>query len=259
MPSIDIVTVHFGDIMWSERLVRNCLRFHDRKRDPLSIRRLLIVDNERRDAARAALESLADIVRVMSFPTDPRHVRLYGHEHGSAVEQVLRFTEADVVLLLDNDAHPIVPGYLRTIDVLLAASDAIAAQDHRSPGSSHPCYMAFRRDCFQPPLQFDTWEADHCDIGRSIRRQLEQRGRRVHVASETVPFDGRWGNVFDGIVYHHGSGSFPYSQRHANMVHPYAAFFADRVLRKRRYALTLADRLYLAVHSRWRRIRGLAR
>jgi len=115
---------------------------------------------------------------------------------------------------------------------------------------SHPCFMLFGENCETESLIFDTGPHVGMDIGRLILKQLQSAGRKVRVAESQRAFGGVWGDVWDKHIYHHGSGTFQFSNRHRDMLHPYSRFFEKQVLRKRRYKLSPAAKLWLAIHSR---------
>jgi hypothetical protein len=71
----------------------------------------------------------------------------------------------------------------------------------------------------------------------------------VKLASRTRAFDGRWGDIYDGLVYHHGSGSFRFSPRHRSQVISHARFFERQVVDRELYRLTPLTAAELKIRS----------
>jgi hypothetical protein len=252
LPSIEIISVHFGLRAWTERLIKNCIEFCSIAGNRYNLKSIYIADNARCEGNKLFFESIGDVVHVVTFKRDEEQFSLYGHDHAASLEKLISLTTADIVIVLDNDAHPIDERWLVRIDELLLTYDAITARDNRLSDLSRPCFMVFLRKCLHPPLSFDTLRQDGLDVGRTIRRQLLDRGLNVHVPQVRRAFNGIYGEYFDGIVYHHGKASFAFSPKHVHMADPYNDFFARRVLFRRRYVRTLTDRILLFFISRLR-------
>jgi hypothetical protein len=255
LPSLEIISVHFGLRAWTERLIKNCIEFCSVSGNRYNLKSIYIADNARCRGNKLFFESIGDVVHVVSFTRDEKQFSLYGHDHAASLEKLISLTTADIVIILDNDAHPIKERWLIRIDELLSTYDAVTARDNRLPDLSHPSFMVFRRKCLHPPLSFDTLRQDGLDVGRSIRRQLLQRGLNGYIPQVSSAFNGTYGQILDGIVYHHGSASFAFSPKHVHMANPYNDFFAQRVLFRRRYSRTLMDRILLFFISRLRLLR----
>jgi hypothetical protein len=254
----DILTVHFGHSGWTELLVesvRQCV-VHER----ICVRTIHVVDNSRDGWICGRFQNTADL-QFHQFPVDEDQMRHYFHDHPASLARGLVESDADILVVLDCDAHIIDSNFLRYLADKLCDEgfDAITAPDVRYPDTalSHPCFLALSRVARQYTLPFDSRVlGSDRDVGRLIRRFLVDRGLRVYVPERKRPFAGCWGEIFDGQVYHHGSATFRDSKEPevSRQVDRYAWIFERAVLKYRRLQLTSLEKWYVRIHSRVMRL-----
>jgi hypothetical protein len=247
---ISFVTAHFHDFQWTELLLRRI-----RATTPVdAIREIIVIDQDRTAESRKRLLALDPLLRVLQYPREERLFQVLGHDHPAVLNQIMAQVRGDWICLFDSDAHPTKTGWLSDCAALLNSYDAILAEDPRRPGMSHPCFMLFQRRHAAAPLLFDEGllempslpgrVAEKNDTGRMIRRQLVDAGQRVYLAAPTRAFDGQWGDVYLGCIYHHGSGSFKGGDdllaRQVTWRHE---FFENWVLNQRGYKLIGKERV----------------
>jgi hypothetical protein len=249
---LSVCSVAFGQAGWTERQVDLLCEISGRT--PGFLREIIIVDNNR-DGRLATAFADHSLVRVIQIPRDEAMFAFYGHDHPAAIHAAIREATGKSVLLLDADSHPVRPDFPDYVMKQIASFDAVLAHDVRSRELSHPCFMLFRSSDDARNLDFDSGPTRSTptrfvDVGRDVYQQLLRAGKTVRIATTNRAFAGVWGDVWDGHVYHHGSGTFRFSERHKEQVNKYSYFFERQVLGKHRYSLSGADRLYLSISSR---------
>ena len=242
-------SVAFGQAGWTERQVDILCEISGRT--PGFLREIIIVDNNR-DGRLATAFSDNSLVRVIQIPRNEAQFAFYGHDHPAAIHAAVREATGKSVLLLDADSHPVRPDFPDYVMKQIASFDAVLAHDVRSRELSHPCFMLFRSRDEVCDLDFDSGSTStrFVDVGRDVYQQLLRSGKAVRIADRSRAFDGVWGDLWDGQVYHHGSGTLRFSERHQDQVHKYSYFFERQVLGKHRYSLSFSDRLQLSITSR---------
>lgn len=257
--SVDFLTVHFGRGQWTSLLVQSIRRLEANAE--IEIRRLHVVDNSRDGWINGNLIPGPDLV-FHSFPVDQDQLAVYHHDHPAGLTRGLEQSDADILVIMDCDAHILRPDFLHYVaeKMLIEKYDAIAAPDLRfgDIGLSHPCFLVLSRDARRIPLPFDSSKVrSEYDVGRLIRKFLTARGLSVYVPRTERAFDGVWGDVFDGQVYHHGGGTFVDSTDAViqEFVHEYDKLFADCVLRHHRFKLSVYEKWKLRLHSRLVKLR----
>jgi hypothetical protein len=250
--NLSVCSVAFGQAGWTERQVEILSEIHSRT--PGFLREIIIVDNNRDGRLAAALTDNR-LVRVIQIPRHEAQFAFYGHDHPAAIHAALREATGKSVLLLDADSHPVKSDFPDYVNRQLASFDAVLAHDVRSREMSHPCFMLFRSKEDVCNLDFDSGPTRSTptlfvDVGRDVYQQLLAAGKTVRIADRSRSFGGVWGDLWDGQVYHHGSGTLRFSERHKDQVHAYSHYFERQVLGKYRYSLSFADRLQLSIKSR---------
>jgi hypothetical protein len=250
----DILTVHFGHSGWTERLVesvRQCA-VHER----LRVRTIHIVDNSRDGWICERFQSTSDLV-FHEFPMNEDQMKYYFHDHPGSLARGVAESDADILIILDCDAHIIDEKFLTYVanKIVEEGYDAITAPDTRYPEAalSHPCFLVLSRAARQYTLPFDSRVlGSDRDVGRLIRQFLLDKGLRVYVPVRKRPFDGCWGEIFDDQVYHHGSATFRDSKEAevSKQVDRYAWIFERAILKYRRLHLSGFEKWYLRIHSR---------
>jgi hypothetical protein len=118
------------------------------------------------------------------------------------------------VLVFDSDAHPVTPDIRPLLLPLIAEHDAVLAAQFPTGPESHPCFMAFGPRVPRDRLFFDEEQLEiGTDTGRRISAQVAALDFDVHLLRPEPAFSGMWGTFFlQRTIYHHGSGSFQYSE-----------------------------------------------
>jgi len=253
--TVDILTVHFGRAGWTRKLVESCLCCLNDTDVELGI--IHIVDNSRDGWICKELESLS-CVQFHEFPVDASHMDYYKHDHGASLARACTLSDADILVILDCDAHLLQDGFLQYLakTIVVEGHAAIAAPDARHPDSNltHPCFLALSKAARANPLPFDSRlvSSEYYDVGRLIGKTLLDRGLSVHFPKRVRAFDGHWGEVFDGQVYHHGSGTFSHSKASEilKQVDKCAWMFERAVLQKKRLHLTPLEKWHLRFQTR---------
>jgi hypothetical protein len=252
--TIDFLTVHFGRSRWTELLVesiRNCAA--DSR---ISLGTIHIVDNSRDGWITDRFRNTSDLL-FHEFPVNEDQMKHYFHDHPGSLARGVGESGADILVILDCDAHIIDEKFLTYVANKFVGEgyDAITAPDTRYPDAalSHPCFLALAKAARQYTLPFDSRDLDSDrDVGRLIRKFLVDKGLRVYVPERKRPFDGCWGEIFDDQVYHHGSATFRDSKEPevSKQVDRYAWIFERAVLKYRRLQLSGFEKWYLRIHSR---------
>jgi hypothetical protein len=141
LPAVSVVTVASDGLFFIRLLV-------ERVRGSMAGRdyEIVVVDRGSRDGSRAWLRAQPD-VRLLTRRHWPWQ---RGHRHGEAAEAGVRRARYDRIVLLDSDAHPVDPGWLRDgvdrLDHQTRLAGAIFRSPHRGNPHGwyiHPHYMAF--------------------------------------------------------------------------------------------------------------------
>ncbi len=249
--SASFITAHFHDFGWTERLIGQ-LRATT---PPEAIAEILVIDQDRTPASTERLAALDPAVRVLQYPRSPKHFEWTRHDHAAVLNRAVTEARGELTCLFDSDAHPTTAAWWPQVTELLDSFDAVLA---REPGTdfSHPCFMVFPA-AEGPGLRFDEdLFTEHRDTGRTVARQLEDRGQRVCLLSPEAAFGGRFGSVYLGSIYHQGKGVFagvddPLLQRQIGWEH---RWYRARVLDDETYDLTWPRRLQLALVRAGRRL-----
>lgn len=252
--AVDVLTVHFGRSGWTERLVeslRNCV-----PDDRISLATIHIVDNSRDGWI---LKRFVDTsgLQFHEFPVDEDQMQHYFHDHPGSLARGMAESNADILVILDCDAHLISDNFLSYVanKLIDEGYHAITAPDERYPDAElcHPCFLVLSKAARKHNLPFDSRDlGSDRDVGRLIRQFLSEKGLRVYVPERRRPFDGCWGEIFDDQVYHHGSATFRDSSEPllAKQVDRLAWMFERAVLKYHRLHLTSVEKWYLRVYSR---------
>jgi hypothetical protein len=215
---------------------------------------------DRTPASRRRLERLHTKIRVIQYPKSERHFQWTRHDHGAVLNRAVMEAVGLWICLFDSDAHPIRKGWVAVCEEILQTHDAIAAADIRQNGWTHPCFMVLQKRHIKLQLQFDAELFINCtDTGRLIGKQLREKGERVYLATPSPAFLGYYGDIFLGIIYHHGKGSFsgvddPLVQ---NQISGDSNYFRNQVLLRRNYQMTDLAWIYFAARRVARKlIRG---
>jgi hypothetical protein len=252
------ITTHFHDVGWTERLIGQLRR----TTPPEAIGEILVVDQDRTPDSARRLSVLDPAVRVIQYPRSPKHFEWTRHDHAAVLNRAVTEARGGLICLFDSDAHPITAAWWPRVTELLHSYDAVLAQE-RGTDLSHPCFMVFPA-AEGPGLRFDEdlFTEHHRDTGRMIARQLRERGQRVCLLPPEDAFEGRFGSVYLGCIYHHGKGVFagvddPLLQRQIGWEH---RWYRARVLEDGTYELTWPRRLQLvSVRAARRFVRPLGR
>lgn len=245
MSDLTIITTHFHEFRWIETWHRHILANTPAE----AIREIIVVDQDRTEESRSRLSSLDPRFRVRQFARSEPHFRAVGHDHGAVLNAVVREAQGSIVCLFDSDAYPLNPAWWPRSREMLASQDALLAACHDAPDLSHPCFMVFRREWTAIPLRFDDGLFEKgVDTGRRIASHMRQAGARVALLQPTVGFSGKWGSVYLGSIYHHGSGSFhgsdPMVRAQLTWLHRY---FTHKVLNGDGYTLSAAEKFIVRV------------
>lgn len=246
---LSVCSVAFGQAGWTERQIEILTEIHGRS--PGFFREIILVDNNR-DGRLAEVFSGHPLIKVVEIPRHEAQFAFYGHDHPAAIHAAIREATGTSLLLLDADSHPVRADFPDYVMEQIESFDAVLAHDVRSKEWSHPCFMLFRSREVACNLDFDSGSTPtrFVDVGRDVYNQLLRSGKKVRIATTTRAFAGVWGDVWDGHVYHHGSGTFRFSERHKDQVNKFSYFFERQVLGKHRYSLSRLDRLYLSISAR---------
>lgn len=253
--TVDFLTVHFGHNGWTKFLVDSLLNCAGDEQ--IEVGFIHIVDNSRDGWICGQLAKDNRIV-FHTFPEDLEQINHYKHDHAASLERAIQLSHADVLVILDCDAHLMRRDFLQYIKEKFVdeGCSAISAPDARYPEAemTHPCFLALHKAARESGLPFDSRSAsrEYFDVGRLIGRTLKERGLKVHMAERVRAFDGCWGEIFDSHVYHHGSGTFSQSKASEilKQVDKCAWMFERAVLQKKRLHLTPLEKWHLRFQTR---------
>ncbi len=196
-----VVSCHFGDLDWITHTVKQIDKYSDHR-----IERIILVDQSR--VSESKLKQLPRVSDVISFPPDMSMVEILGHDHPSSLNRALREVEFNTshVIVLDSDSFPIDSSWLDCLTPVTVASDP------HYGSLTHPCLISIPVGAV---LEVDFTEGIReigIDTGRLVGLQLAKIGLRVDFSHPTPAFRGHRGHFYlNGTFYHHGSGSFVYS------------------------------------------------
>lgn len=240
-----LVSAHFGDIFWIENLVKRV--------QPLrGIREIVLVDQNRSSLSQRALRNLPGSPQVVSFPVDEDQVSHLGHDHGAALNALMKLRyNTGHLILLDSDCFPIQEDWLHNVSNILENHDAIVARDPYKHGLSHPCFMVLPIAALET-VDFTEGLAEvGLDVGRLVGLQLHRSGHKVYWdLPKRGPFNKKRGHLYlNGALYHHGSASFVSSSKAIlyRQVNKDKEDFFRKKIAKNDFSIKIKDRIYLKI------------
>jgi len=255
-----LLTTHFGDIAWVELLVARMRAVFPELPDG----QIWVIDQDRTSTSGQLLRDRLGDVNVLGFPLSPEHVRTTGHDHANVLNQAVRSIDAGYLLIFDSDAHPVSAAVRPFLARLIEEYDAVLAALDRAGERTHPCFLLLGPAVDRGRLYFDEHLFDaYVDTGRLIYSQIGAMGLRSALLRPTPAFEGLWGTTYaDGMIYHHGSGSFA-SSSDTSLRAQAAAFrrehrFFRRLVFAGRYELSPVDRRLFPLLILPRRLRAVA-
>jgi len=247
---VTILTAHFGDFSWTEFLVQQIKATIDASRYTVQF---LIINQDRTESAKQRIRMFGD-VDVLEYPREERFFTAAGHDHPWVLDQGLNQVSGEMLILFDSDAHPIVPDWFKRVEKLLEKYDAVLAEDHVRTGLPHPCFMAFSEKAYQSGISFCDGVLDDAeDTGRRIKHQLEENGFSCKLLGFRKTFCGARGFIYDGMIYHHGSGTFHASneKRLLDQVHKMDQRIKQIVLDNNRYDFSFGEKWRFKLQKIW--------
>jgi hypothetical protein len=176
-PPVTILTVSADGLFFIRLLVERVREMMDGRRYEI-----VVVDRGSRDGSRAWLKAQPD-VRLMSFRQWPWQ---RGHRHGEAAEAGVRRGRYERIVLLDSDAHPVDPAWLRDSVDRLDAHYRLAGAVFRSPHRGnphgwyiHPHFMAFFRDDLGRLVVLRKLRGEDTDTGEEATLRVLEGGYGV--------------------------------------------------------------------------------
>jgi hypothetical protein len=257
--NVDFLTVHFGSGGWTRKLAASIAQL--RTHSMLVRGRFIVIDNSRDGSIFDLLEEF-DWVQPVTYSIDLPNMECYGHDHPSSLKRGLNESSADILVVLDCDAHIVSQGFLAYLHEKfnIDGVDAITASDPRfeSERLSHPCFFALNKVSRQFVLPIDPgFPGNKSQTARMTRLVLESHGCRVHVPNRRRAFDGVWGDFYDEQVYHHGAGTYSDSgdERMTTQAKlSQGEVFTKAVLNCGRYRLSLLEKVKIMIGNRLRKL-----
>ncbi|MGO8764080.1 MAG: hypothetical protein ACLQSR_02970 [Limisphaerales bacterium] len=201
---ITFVTTSFHDQSWIKLQLRQI-----RKTTPEeAINSILIIDQDRTIVSRNRLARLDKKSKVFQYERNEACFKVAGHDHPAVLNQIIKQVSSEFCCIFDSDAHPMSKNWFKSCENLLSQYDCILAQDPLYPWVCHPCFMVLRKSHLSH-IDFGELFLDaKFDTGRLVANQLQKVGVRVFLIPFEKAFNGKWGDVYLGSIYHHGNGSF---------------------------------------------------
>ncbi|MGO9451702.1 MAG: glycosyltransferase [Candidatus Binataceae bacterium] len=160
-PAVSIVTVAYDGYFFVRLLVEKVREFIGPRQYEI-----VVVDRGSRDGTRAWLRKQPDVRVVIRRQWSARH------DHGEAAEAGVRSARHERIVLLDSDAHPLDPGWLRNsvdrLDHHNRISGAIFRSPHRGNPQGwyvHPHFMTFFREDLGGLIVLRKMREDDTDTG----------------------------------------------------------------------------------------------
>ena len=250
---ISVVTCHFGDPFWLRLALSRLDEFSDSR-----IKGVYVVDQDRSGNS-DWIWRLPRVEKVIEFPRDVEQEKYFGCDHPASLNRALASLHSDFgtshVMILDSDCFPISDGWLdRVSDVTLATEPAYTSL-------SHPCFMVLPTDASRL-IDFSEGIAElGIDAGRLVASQLLKSGVQVVLTKPRPAFKGYQGHLYlDGLIYHHGHGSFLSSPdgRLNHQVNVYRDAIFRNHIQRNEFNLTEMEVAKLRVHKRLARLRQLS-
>jgi len=177
LPAVSFVTVAADGYMFVRLLVEKVREYvGDRSYE------IIVVDRGSRDGTRAWLHGQPD-VRVLMRRQWPW---MRAHGHGEAAEAGIGVANYSRVVLLDSDAHPVEPNWLRNSVDRLDDHHRLTGAIFRSPHQGnphgwyiHPHFMAFLKSDLGGLIVLRKLRGDATDTGEEATLRVLGAGRGV--------------------------------------------------------------------------------
>jgi Glycosyl transferase family 2 len=177
LPAVSFVTVAADGYLFVRLLIEKLREFVGHR--PYEI---VVVDRGSRDGTRPWLLSQPD-VRVLMRRQWPW---TRGHGHGEAAEAAVRTANYSRIVLLDSDAHPVDPDWLRNSVDLLDDHHRLAGAVFRSPHPGnphgwyiHPHFMAFFKADLDELIVLRKLRGDATDTGEEATIRVLSAGHGI--------------------------------------------------------------------------------